>query len=143
MGKLRFARTTHRGCAEGRSPFDKGLGRATVTFVLCCAKRVQGYFPAEGLGVSPNSSISPKSGGQGVEFNSWVSPNPLGGAARVADEAPGECLERAAVGCAFALPTLRFGRVQGFVPAEGLGVSPNSSTSPKSGGPMGLMYCVL
>ena len=72
-----------------------------------------------------------------------MSPNPLGGAARVADEAPGECLERAAVGCAFALPTLRFGRVQGFVPAEGLGVSPNSSTSPKSGGPMGLMYCVL
>ena len=82
---------------------------------------MQGYIPAEGLGVSPNSLISPKIGGQGVEFNSWVSPNPLGGAARVADEASGECLERAAVGCAFAIPTLRFGRVQGIRPCRGFG----------------------
>ena len=66
MGKLRFARTAHRGCSEGRSPFDKGLGRATVTFVLTQQKRVQGYIPAEGLGVSPNSLISPKSGGRGL-----------------------------------------------------------------------------
>ena len=52
-----LARTTHRWCAEGRSPFDKGLGRATVTFVLTHQKRVQGHFPAEGLGVSPNFRI--------------------------------------------------------------------------------------
>ena len=45
VGKLRFARATHRGCAEGRSPF------------------------AEGLGVSPNSFLyTPKIGGsKGVE----------------------------------------------------------------------------
>jgi len=43
-GKLRFARATHRGCAEGQRPF------------------------AEGLGVSPNFLISPKSGGPGVEI---------------------------------------------------------------------------
>jgi len=30
-------------------------------------KRVQGFIPAGGLGVSPSSSISPKSGGQGIE----------------------------------------------------------------------------
>jgi len=33
-------------------------------------KRVQGYFPAEGLGVSPNFLLyTPKSGGQGVDAN--------------------------------------------------------------------------
>ena len=33
-------------------------------------KRVQGYFPAEGLGVSPNFLLyTPKSGGQEVDAN--------------------------------------------------------------------------
>jgi hypothetical protein len=53
------ARATRGGCAEGRSPFGKGLGRATVTFVLPHHKRVQGYIPAEGLGVSWAHSIRP------------------------------------------------------------------------------------
>ena len=43
------------------SPFDKG-GLKSMGM-----KRGQGFVPAGGLGVSPGSPISPKSGGQGVE----------------------------------------------------------------------------
>jgi hypothetical protein len=116
-----LARATRGGCAEGRSPFDKGLGRATSPSSSAVPRECRVTSLPRVWGCPPIPPISPKSGGQGVEFNSWVSPNPLGGAARVADEAPGECLERAAVGCAFALPTLRFGRVQGIRPCRGFG----------------------
>jgi len=30
MGKLRFARATRQGCAEGRSPFAEGLGVSPI-----------------------------------------------------------------------------------------------------------------
>jgi hypothetical protein len=89
-----LACATRGGCGGGRSPFDKSLGRATFTFVLCHRKRVQqGILPCRGFGgilgafnsplqalsrdgvrlrrtrvrgVPESSYHSPKSGGRGL-----------------------------------------------------------------------------
>ena len=51
---------------RGAQPLRQESGESHLTIVLTQQKRVQGYIPAEGLGVSPNSLISPKSGGRGL-----------------------------------------------------------------------------
>ena len=33
-GKLRFARATHRGRAEGQSPFAEGLGVSPISLII-------------------------------------------------------------------------------------------------------------
>ena len=52
-----------RGVQRGEAP------ESVTKLQIRNPKRVQGFFPAEGLGVSPRFFLlSPKIGGQGVEF---------------------------------------------------------------------------
>ena len=56
-----------QGCAEGRSPLYRGDHGCFPTSNQGYPKRVQESSLPRVLGVSPNSSLSPMSGGQGVE----------------------------------------------------------------------------